>query len=93
MPFPLGSVLAAAPGLVSAATDIIRLIRQRKAGDVAPTQDKLGEIATLLEQQALVIEELAQNNRNLALAVRNNRIVAVSAMAIAGLALVLAIWQ
>lgn len=85
MAFPLGTVLTTAPGLISAAADIIRAIRQKKqvpAQPPEPDTQKLEELASLIEQQAQVIEDLALNNRNLVLAVRNNRILAVVSLVI-----------
>jgi hypothetical protein len=73
MAFPLGAVLAATPGIITAATDIIKAIRERKLTPQAEAE-KLGELESLIEKQALIIEELAINNRNLVLAVRNNRL-------------------
>lgn len=80
MAFPLATVLAAAPGVISAAADIIRAIRKKKeAGELPESEtaikDKITELESLLERQASVIEELALSNRNLALAVRNNRVI------------------
>ena len=85
MAFPLATVLTAAPGLISAAADVIRIIRQRKKSEPeAPVdENKINELVNLIEQQALVIEELALNNRNMALAVRNNRILSAVAIVIA----------
>jgi hypothetical protein len=98
MAFPLGSVLSAAPGVISAAADIIRAIRENKSRQAPepetqpdPAAEKLAELHSLIERQAQVIEELAQNNSNLALAVRNNRILAAAALVAAGVALVVAI--
>ena len=92
MPFPLATVLSAAPGLISAAADVIRIIKDRKK-DVAtqPEEDKHQELVNLIEQQALVIEELAVNNRNMALAVRNNRILSAGAILLALGAVIVAI--
>lgn len=89
MAFPLVTVLGAAPGVISAAAELIRLIRDRKKEkpEAIPSADRFAELETLLEKQAELIEELAVNNRNLALAVRNNRIVAAGALLIAILAL------
>ena len=87
MAFPLATVLAAAPGLISAATDIIRLIKQKKSSEPLPDKARLDELITLLEQQAQVIEELAVNNRNMAIAVRNNRILSLSALIVSMLVL------
>lgn len=83
MAFPLASVLNAAPGLISAATDIIGMIRKNKQHAEQADTARYDELATLIEQQAQVIEELALNNRNLVLAVRNNRIVAMVAVVVA----------
>lgn len=80
MAFPLATVLAAAPGLISTATDIIRLIKQKKTSAPLPDKARLDELVNLLEQQAQVIEELAVNNRNMAIAVRNNRVFSLIAL-------------
>lgn len=81
MAFPLATVLAAAPGLISTATDIIRLIKQKKTSAPLPDDKaRLDELVNLLEQQAQVIEELAVNNRNMAIAVRNNRVFSLIAL-------------
>ena len=94
MPFPLATVLTAAPGIISAAADIIKLIRHKKPDD-EPTQssdERVEELRVLIEKQAVVIEELARNNSNLALAVRNNRILSMLSAGTALLAVGLAIW-
>ena len=88
MAFPLATVLAAAPGVISAAADIIRAIRKKKeAGELPENEtaikDKITELESLFERQALVLEELALSNRNLALAVRNNRIISAMSVVIA----------
>ena len=90
MAFPLATVLATAPGLISAATDLIRTIRERKNKSVDPQIDieKLNELTALIEQQAVVIEELAINNRDMALAVRNNRILSTIAVVLGLLAII-----
>jgi len=97
MAFPLATVLTAAPGVISAAADIIRAIRKKKeAGEQSENEtgikDKITELESLFERQALVIEELALSNRNLALAVRNNRIISVISLVIAIVASCLAIF-
>jgi len=91
MAFPLATVLSAAPGIISAATDIIKIIRDRKKQVSVPEPEKLNELESLIEKQALLIEELAVNNRNLVMAVRNNRIVSAVSMLIAITACVLAV--
>lgn len=99
MAFPLGAVLAAAPGIISAAADIIRVIKERKTNpdpdkntiDVEPDSQRLDEMASLIERQAQVIEELALNNSNMALAVRNNRIFSAISLAVGLIAVALAI--
>jgi len=88
MPFPLGAVLSAAPGVLGAASDIIKLIRQNKDTPAAPELERLEQLTGLVERQAMVIEELAQNNRDLALAVRNNRILSVTSLVVAVVAVV-----
>ena len=91
MAFPLGTVLAAAPGIISAATDIIKVLRDRKKQPPESGDDKLAELENVVEQQAMLIEELAINNRNMAMAVRNNRILSIIAMSVAIVACVLAV--
>ncbi len=94
MAFPLAAVLSAAPSVISAAADIIRVIREKKTNEpvVEPDSQRLDEITDLLERQARIIEELALNNSNLALAVRNNRILSVVSMVVGISALILSIW-
>ena len=97
MAFPLATVLTAAPGVISAAADIIRTIRKKKdAGETPESEiaiiDKITELEGLIERQALVIEELALSNRNLALAVRNNRVISAISLVIAIVASCLAIF-
>jgi len=89
MAFPLGAVLSATPGIITAAADIIKVIRDRKQAPQAEAQ-KLDELESLVEKQALIIEELAVNNRNLVLAVRNNRVLSLISVALGLLACFLA---
>ena len=93
MAFPLVTVLTAAPGIISAATDIIRAIKDKKMSDTLPDEERLSKIADLIERQAMVVEELAVSNRNLALAVRNNRIISFISILIGVMACALAIWM
>lgn len=92
MAIPLMTVLTAAPGIISAAADVLRVIRERKTGTALSDMDKLNQLESLIEQQAVLIEELAVNNRNLALAVRNNRIMAAIAILTGISAVLLTIW-
>lgn len=89
MAFPLVTVLTAAPGIISAASDIIKLIRNKKPDSGKSESELLAEVESLLEKQALVIEELAVNNRQLALAVRNNRLLSLVSLSIAVAAIVI----
>ena len=93
MAFPLGAVLAAAPSVISAAADIIRVIKEKKTSNTEPQPEsqRLDEMASLIERQAQVIEELALNNSNLALAVRNNRILTVISLFVGVIAVVFSI--
>ncbi|MGD8572358.1 MAG: hypothetical protein PVG89_14610 [Gammaproteobacteria bacterium] len=94
MAFPLGTVLSAAPSVISAAADIIRVIKENKSKpepEAQPTSEQLQALNNLIERQAQVIEELAQNNRNLALAVRNNRILSAVAIITALAAVAIAV--
>jgi len=90
MALPLATILAAAPGIITAATDIIKLIRDKKQTPQTESE-KLEELELLIEKQALLIEELAVNNRNMAMAVRNNRIVSAVSVGIAVMACAFAI--
>ncbi|MFW2371760.1 MAG: hypothetical protein ACN4GM_01465 [Gammaproteobacteria bacterium] len=92
MSFPLASVLTAAPGLIAAAADIIRAIKDRKHIEIQADTDKLEQMAELIERQALVIEELAVNNKNLVQEVRKNRIFSIISLAVGTVALVLVVW-
>lgn len=98
MAFPLTTVLGAAPGLISAAADVIRVIKERKqkqpeqpVKEDDPYQRRFEELEAVIEQQAKVIEELALNNHNLTLAVRNNRILCFGSLFIALFALILGV--
>ena len=93
MPFPLAMAIAAAPGIISGAAEIIRLIKEQKtaAEEAQPESERLTELMNLIERQAELIEDLALNNRNLALAGRNSRILSAIALAIGIVAVVLAI--
>ncbi|MGW8246837.1 MAG: hypothetical protein ACWGOV_01895 [Acidiferrobacterales bacterium] len=90
MAFPLGTVLSATPGIISAAADIIKAIRDRKEVPQAEAE-KLVELESLVEKQALLIEELAVNNQTLVLAVRNNRVLSVISVAFGLAACLLAV--
>lgn len=92
MAFPLGSVLAAAPGILTAAAELIRVIRERKNKPEAEA-NRLQELEDLLERQAMLVEELALNNRNLVLAVRNNRIISAVSIGIGLTACALVLWR
>jgi hypothetical protein len=91
MPFPLGMAIAAAPGIISGAAEIIPLIKEQKTAEeeAQPESERINELTNLIERQAELIEELALNNRNLALAGRNNRILAAISLLIGILAVVL----
>jgi hypothetical protein len=95
MALPLATVLSAAPGLISAAADMLNLVRKyRQQSEQTPDIDvehRIKELNTLIEQQALVIEELAKNNQQLTLAVRNNRRLAAVALGVGAVALLLAL--
>ncbi len=92
MAFPLVTVLTAAPGIISAAAEILRVIKDKKTSPVLSEAENQARLNELIEKQALVIEELAVNNGNLALAVRNNRIISFISIVIGVAACVLAIW-
>jgi len=91
MAFPLGAVLTAAPGIISAAADMIKAIRDRKKQAPREETEKLSELESLVEKQALLIEELAINNRNMAMAVKINRSISAISIVIAVVACLLAL--
>ncbi len=86
MPFPFLTVLAAAPGILSGAADLVRLIRSaRKSGSAAGDLEKqVSELREIVTRQSVLIQELAQSNQNMALAMRNGRILSIVAL-LAGL--------
>lgn len=85
MSIPLATVLAAAPGIISAAADLIKLARNRKTTEPVKNQheEQIEGLVSLIEKQAVLIEEMAKSNQELAIAVRNNRILALTSIAIA----------
>ena len=95
MAIPLATILAAAPGVISAASEIIGMIKKNKVeNNEAPTVDdeRFRELVVLIEKQAEVIEELAQANQQLALAVRNNPIISLFISGLALLAIGIAVF-
>lgn len=91
MAFPLTTVLTAAPGIISAAADIIKLVRKRQSKDESqPESDpRIEGLTGLIEKQAVLIEELAKSNNELAQAVRQNRILAMVSTGLAVLAMMI----
>ncbi len=90
MAIPLLPVLAAAPGILSAAADLVRMVRSRKGSDKSgqtpgDLEKQVTELKDIVARQSELIQELAQSNQNMALAMRNNRILSVAAL-LAGLA-------
>lgn len=94
MAIPLVAVLTAAPGVISTVADIIKAIRFLKSSGSGLNEKTIKEIEELLEKQALALSELAESNRNLAHAVRANRIISWAALLVATAALVFAmVWS
>lgn len=91
MAIPLFAVLAAAPGVISTVAEIVKAVRSLRKSRGGLNEKTIKEIEGLLEQQAVAMSELAESNRNLALAVRNNRIMAAVSLLIAIGALVVAV--
>jgi hypothetical protein len=91
MAIPLVAVLTAAPGVISTVSDIIKAIRYLRGSSEGDSEKTIQEIEELLEKQALAMSELAESNRNLALAVRTNRWIAIASLLIALIAVVSAI--
>lgn len=92
MAFPLLTVLGAAPGILSAAADLVRLVRNRQAGGsgVVPQdlEKQVVELKAIVAEQSALIEQLARSNQDMAIAVRNGRILSVVALlaAVGGIA-------
>jgi hypothetical protein len=91
MAIPLVTVLTAAPGVISTVSDIIKAVRYLRTSKEPAREKTIAEIEALLEQQALAMSELAESNRNLALAARTNRRIALLSLALALIAVVIAI--
>jgi CHASE3 domain sensor protein len=91
MTIPLVAVLTAAPGVIASVTEIVKAIRSLRKSGSGLNEKTIKDIEELLEKQAVALSELAESNRNLALAVRNNRILAGVALVVAIGALVTAI--
>lgn len=91
MAIPLLAVLTAAPGVISTVADIIKAIRFLRSSGGGLNEKTIKQIEELLEKQAVALSELAESNRNLALAVRANRIIAGVSLLVAIGALVFAI--
>lgn len=91
MAISLAAVLTAAPVVISTVAEIIKAIRSMRSGGGGLNEKTIKEIGDLLEKQALALSELAESNRNLALAVRTNRIVAGVSLLVAIGALVYAL--
>ncbi len=90
MAIPLGMVLAATPQIIATVVEIIMRVKSLRAGGSKPTEKTIKEIEDLLEKQAAALRDIAESNRNLALAVRTNRLIAGVSLLIAVGALVLA---
>jgi hypothetical protein len=93
MAIPLVAVLTAAPGVIATVADIIKAIRFLRSSGSGLNEKTIKEIEDLLEKQAVALSELAESNRNLALAVRTNRIILVVTMLVAIGALVLVLMR
>jgi hypothetical protein len=91
MAIPLAAVLTAAPGLISMVADIIKAIRSVRKSGGGLNEKTIQQLEDLLEKQAVALSEIAESNRNLALAVRTNRIIAGVSLLIAMAALVFAL--
>ncbi len=89
MAIPLMTVLTAAPGVISTVADIVKAIRFLRKSGSGLNEKTIKEIEELLEKQAMALSEIAESNRNLALAVRTNRMIAGVSLLVAIGALVL----
>jgi len=91
MAIPLWTVLTAAPGVIATASDLIKAVRSLRSSGDRDREKTIKQIEELIEKQAVAMRELAENNRSLALAARNNRILAGVSLAVAVMAVVIAI--
>ncbi len=91
MAIPLWTVLAAAPGVISTVTDIIKTVRSMRSSGGNDREKTFKQIEELIEKQAVAMRELAESNRNLALAARTNRILAGVSLLVAMVAVAIAI--
>ena len=91
MAIPLVAVLKAAPGVISTVADIVKAIRFLRTSGGGLNEQTIKQIEDLLEKQAVALSDLAESNRNLALAVRANRIIAGVSLLAAIAALVIAL--
>ncbi|MCA9501019.1 MAG: hypothetical protein KC588_17625 [Nitrospira sp.] len=93
MAFPLTAVLKSAPEIIFASKELYETIRKYWARDgKTPLSEKVENIGSLMEEQAKVIDDLAINNKNLVLAIRNTRIISLISLLIGITACILAIW-
>jgi hypothetical protein len=90
MAIPLSMVLTATPQVIAAVVEIIKGVKSLRTGGSQPTERTIKEIEDLLEKQAVALRDIAESNRNLALAVRTNRIIAGVSLLLAVGALVFA---
>jgi len=91
MAIPLVTVLTAAPGVISTVSDIVKAVRYLRSSKEPDREKTITEIEELLEKQALAMSEIAESNRNLALAVRTNRRIAIMSLLLAVIAVIIAI--
>ena len=102
MPVNITLLTAAAPYIIDAANKIISLVNKNKEEKslqdrvlsidekLAVYEKRQNELLIINEQQSKVIKDLAEQNQKLILALRNTRLVAVIALALAVVGLVLA---
>ena len=102
MPVNITLLTAAAPYIIDAANKIISLVNKNKEEKslqdrvlsidekLAVYEKRQNELLIINEQQSKVIKDLAEQNQKLILALRNTRLVAAIALALAVVGLVLA---
>jgi hypothetical protein len=91
MAIHLVAALKAAPNVIASVTGIIQAVNALKSSGSGPNEKTIKEIEDLLEKQAVAMRDIAESNRNLALAVRANRIITGVSLLVAIAALVFAI--
>jgi len=103
MPVSLNLLSTAAPLIVEAANAIFTRIRKNKGErtlkdqvgghdeQLTQMENRQNELYQINEEQSKILRDLAEQNQKLIMALRNTRFAAISALIIAGIAIVVAL--